>query len=349
MALQGAEMKALVLLFWMIEVCMPYDAKAAQSNDTTVLITNFEGPRYLSENLSTIMGLEVWRSVRGNEASQDSTKVTRAAIRFFRNFLPQLSPQAAEEVGKTTNSQLVLWGYVQKYGPGIVLQTFLSASDAAANKMQWTVKHHDGVLELGLPTQTFEFSPIMLRNSIIKNYSNANAIQVCVVKQPSCLGSPLVSNFRVDSANSDEEWVHITQPDGSGGWVHIPKLADTESEVDAFTEGMVAYLRGNLDQAEKLFAAVDNQPGVQAVTRYNALVLNGVAAARQGSGIAQLERALDFNPYSRYTVQAMIMGDVTTALREQDVSSRERSFEIASDLIQKNQEFGTTDPWFIGA
>jgi hypothetical protein len=230
-------MKALVLLFWIIEACMPFDAKAAQSNDITVLITNFKGPTYLSENISTIMGLEVWRSVRGNEASQDSTKGAAAVIRFFQDSLPQLSPEAAEEVGRTTNSQLVLWGYVQNYGPGTVLQMFLSTSDDAANKLRWSVKDNDMVLELGLPARTFELSPVVLRNSIIKTYSNANAVRVCRVRQPSCLGSPLGTNFRVDSASTNEEWAHITQPDGSGGWIHLPKLSDTESELDAFMEG----------------------------------------------------------------------------------------------------------------
>ena len=77
-------------------------------------------------------------------------------------------------------------------------------------------------------------------------------------------------------------WTSLVTPDGRRGWVSLPELGSNPNEIVSFSGGMVAYYRGDYEQAARLFGEVAAMAGANANVKEDAACLRAAAESLGG-------------------------------------------------------------------
>ena len=315
-----------------------------------VFVPRFEGPGALSLNVSTILSLYIWTTLRMSPTPNPKKETFGSGIvRWSADPLPDPSIESAVDAARGTHSEMVLWGFVQDYGPGVIVQAFLTIPtpvvESNASNGAWIVKIDNANIVLGLPNSQYDFSALVLSKDIIKKYSRPREIRVCQKKQIPCSGPPLSEKlFR--AIQQEGSWALVEQERNVRGWVYLPDLSTTRSEIVEFSAGLMAYFRRDWVLADFYFARVADSK-INGPLRFYARILAGISKARAGlDGIAEIERALDSNPYSQYAAHALLLAYVTAIQSKQSAVSQDILVEKGKRLIDEYEHlFKSSDDW----
>jgi len=324
--------------------------RAAENLYVRALVPTFGGSTSLGANVSTILTLRLWSTLRPRpRPNPDNLYFGIGQIEWSRRIIDD-SPDSAVQAAIETKSHLALWGAVENYGPGVIVTSNLvvpGGPDVAPARQTWTVALDGARLELGLPNVAYQFSPLVLSNAVVALYSRPDQIRVCSTKTTSCNGPPLRAPFRAILLEGN--FARVRQPGGSVGWVSLPYLSEAQGEVVDFTAALISYLRGDFEQAEMFFGRIrDSQ--AESLVRNDASLLAGVARFRRGQGVGALEGAHTRNPYSRYGVQGLSMAHIATAMALPRGERRNDKLKQASQLIDSYRHiFEAGDPWLVNA
>jgi len=338
--------RALVFSFGLCAVsAFAADRPANPTAATKLLAPAFTSTSKLGPNVSRLLALQVWTTFRRQPApNPEKLDFGRGEVDWSDNPLDELSAETARQAGKTSQRQLVLWGSAFQYGSGVLVEARLTIPDvsgASTRAGRWIIVERQARLELPLPSSDYVFSPLVLSPEVVERYSTLARIPVCAEKVPGCSGPPLLEYF--EARRQEPNYAFIEQM-GAQGWIHIPDLSRANSEVVGFTSAMAAYIRGDFEQAERHFRAVAESDS-DSVVRFDSLVLSGISRTRSGkNGSATLRAALERNPYSRYTAQALVMSNLAVASREAGAANGLRS-EADKVLRKYRHLFGPNDPW----
>jgi hypothetical protein len=347
---------SLVILLYALTCASSASADEPTLPKIAVLVPAFEGKRPIAENISTLLSLHLWRTLRRAEPTIDENYGLKSAnINWSKRWLKELSDDFAREEARTTGSQLVLWGTVEQYGPAALIQTALSIEnrDELLNKSTaaiWSISRNGVSLVLGLPTHVVLFSPLTLSESMAAQYAQAGAVMICATKEVGCEG-PALNPEEFAPLKADEEWIYGKQPSAGGenieGWVYLPEMGAAQTEIVQFTGGAIAYLRGDYNQAKELFSLESGN----ALIRYNVLLFRGLAAARSGELDEKfLDAAHNVNPYSRYPIQALFMAYAMAASKSDDIEVRYSLAKQADGVLSSHKDlFGLNDNWYGSA
>jgi hypothetical protein len=323
-------------------------------------VPTFSGTENLGANVSTILALRLWATLRPVPRPNPRNLYFGVGQIEWSTRTIEDSP-AAMRAASETESQIVLWGDARQYGPGVIVASNIvvpRAQGAARAREMWNVPVRGTTLELGLPNIRYQFSPLIISNEVVAKYSRPNQIRICETKVVDCAGRPLGSRFTADRIEGD--FAHARQPNGSVGWVLLPNLSPSQSEVVGFTAALISYVRGDFEQAEAYFAVVrDGRPLPRQDTRdyrsdslvgNDATLLAAISRFRRGAGIDGLRAAHAQNPYSRYGVQALVMADLATADAAATGDGKESHLAEARELVESYRHlFPPDDPWLSGA
>ncbi len=327
-------------------------ARAGAAEDFTVriLVPTLAGLENLGTNVSTLLALRLWTTFRPRP-HPNPRNLYFGYGQFRSSRVIEDSPEAALQAAHETESDLAWWGEISEYGSGILVAANLvipePAQPAAASRQRWTVAARGQKLELGLPSSTYQFSPLILDNEVVAKYSRPSQIRLCQQKTLECKGAPLGPSFR--SIRIDGDFVLVRRAAGDTGWVALPNLSQAQGEVIDFTAALFSYLRGDFEQASSYFARVRDS-GASGPVRNDAALLAGIALFRDGKGLEALRAAHLQNPYSRYGMQALVMADIATADARPTAQLRDGNLSEARRLVETYRHlFAPGDPWLRGA
>lgn len=292
-------------------ICLAAPHARAAEKEAAILVPAFDGPKELSESVSTILAMQIWTKLRRHPVPNPrELDFGSGTVRWSSGALFEPSAEFALEAAKGTKSQLVLWGFVRPYGEGVVAQPFLSYRDQTnevTKRSLWALGNDELKLELGLPDTLFELPPLLLDSEVVEKYSTPNQIQICSDKRVYCTGIGLGSKFRAIRQEGDFAYV---ESDGHEGWVFLPDLSGSRNDVTNFSSAMLAYVRGDFEQSRDLFDSVsENVP--RGPLSFDARILGAISRIRlDGSGLSLLLDAMERNPFSLYAAQAVIMANL---------------------------------------
>jgi hypothetical protein len=349
--MRRAVVAVLALIFLNVAL---HDGSSAGQRPRTVrlLVPTLSGPPDLSANVSTLLAMRLWTTLRKRPTpNPQRLDFGSGEIAWSKRSLDEQSTEYALGAAQGTESDLVLWGFVQKYGSGTLTQSFLTFwpnSTSGTSSHDWLVSYGRHELRLGLPSTNYVFSPLILPDDMVARYSRPDAIHICARKGESCTGITLSpSLFRGE--RQEGEFALVSQPGGVRGWVFLPDIGDAQGEVIDFTGGMIAYLRRDYERAStmlyKLLKSNASGPLIM-----DAMVLAAIADSRRTGDATSLVAALKQNPYSRFCVQALIMVHVETMNKTVTADARDSARDSARLLLERYSDlFSPGDPWFVTA
>jgi hypothetical protein len=333
--------------------------RAAENFAIRTFVPTFGGSTSLGANVSTILALRLWGTLRPRPNPNPSNLYFGVGqIEWSRRTIEE--PRAAMQAALETGSQIVLWGDAREYGPGVIVASNLvvpPGEPALRGRHTWVVTVGGATLEIALPSIRYQFSPLIISNEVVAKYSRPDQVRICEAKVVDCAGRLLGNPFKAERVEGD--FALARRPNGSIGWVPLPNLSASQGEVVGFTAALISYLRGDFEQAETYFTTVrDGRPlpgqgtreyTSESLVRNDAAVLAGISKFRRGQGIEGLRDAHSQNPYSRYGAQALLMADVAAASTLPAGDVKASHVKEARELVEAYRHlFPPDDPWLGG-
>ena len=147
---------------------------AAQQLTVRALVPTFTGPAGLSANVSAILALRLWTTLRPRaNPNPEGLYFGFGQIEWSRR-VTEDSPEAATLAARETKSDVALWGAVEEYGSHVIVTVKLVIPPKPtinAERRKWTVVEGNLKLELDLPSISYQFSPLIISNDVVAKYS----------------------------------------------------------------------------------------------------------------------------------------------------------------------------------
>ncbi len=333
-----------------------------------IFIPAFDGPQPLGQQIATVLNLQIWQTLRKSAGSGEDFGT--GLVVWDPNPLPEPSFAAAERSADEHGCQLAFWGRAWTYGDDVVAQTYLSildrpapagtedledgAGEVAAGAARrphvlWrTEVEREGAplrFDLGFPRQRYEFGPIVLKAEVVEKFSLPSALELTVSRDGGEQLGALGAEFRALEQHGDAARV---ESGGVRGWVRLPQLSTTRSEVVDFAGGIARLLRRDAYGAVQLLERVADNPATPAALEIDSLILQGVALeSLYVDGWPLIERAYDLNPHSRITARYRLMKQISNLARFRNDKRRRAALEHA--LADTRHLFAGDEPWVVGA
>jgi hypothetical protein len=322
---------------------------AAQRRPVTLFVPAFDGPGSLGRNVATILNLQVWQTLRKAPFPNPSNVTFGDGLVLWDD--KPLSPHTHDQAvraARDSAADLVLWGTASRYGSGVVVQSYLTMP-ASDQPRIWevTVGGADGAARIGIdvPRLRYEFRPIVLTRAVVDSYTSPEALKLYAsTTSTEATGSVGNAFTALEQGGS----VARVESNGTRGWIRLPSLSASRTEVVDFTGGIIRMFRADWDGAARLFQNVIANPATPTTLQLDAHLYRGAALERAGlDGTADFQRARELNPYERTMVSYLLMSRVA-ALSRMAASDPARSAVIADGrrLVAANQYlFPGDDPW----
>ena len=335
--------------------------------ETSIYIPPFEGPPGLSQSVNTILRLQIWQTLRAAVQNEDADlSFGEGSVKWGPAPLPELTYDSAETVAHHARilSQMVLWGTVQEYGDGAVVQAFLSVpwypklndyyfEDFRVERSEaWVVQIplHDEVIEFrqDIPRRRLAFEPIVLKKEVIEKYSDLDAIVMYDPDHPEKSIGTVGGIISAVEQNGDRA---LVTSQGKTGLVFLPELSKHRSEVVDFASGLMRIFRRDWEGAQALFASVAENNRAPTEVRIDAYLYRAMASSGRGqSGADDIVKARALNPYAVRVYRFAIM-DLLAQLgraigRGESLTERHEIAAAIEHLVSDSRHlFLKDDPW----
>ena len=324
-------------------------ASMAQPGQVTLFVPAFDGPGSLGRNVATILNLQVWQTLRKAPTPNPANRNFGSGMVLWDDRpLAASDHESAERAARNNTADLVLWGKASRYGSGVVVQAFLTIPPSERPRAwEVTVQTPDGPAAIGvdLPRLRHQFRPLVLDPAIVDTYSTPDALNLYAT--PTAAQPIGVVGPEFTALEQGGRAARI-RSGGTIGWVRLPALSTTRSEVVDFVGGVIRILRSDWDGAAVLLRQVLGNGQAPTGLKLDAHLLLAVALERGGGdGSEELRRAYALNPYDRPTVSYVIMGRLLAVARAPRASpQRGRLAAEARELLASHRYiFPDDDPW----
>lgn len=321
---------------------------AASDASVTVFVPAFDGPQALGRNVSTILDLQVWQTLRKAPSPNPlNLNFGDGLVSWATD--PLSTPTHAGALAAAGDSaDMTLWGKVAPYGDGVVVQSHLTLKPSDRLAI-WQIATPAGPLALRAPHEQVDFRPFVLLGTVVHTYTSPDAIKLFAsptsTEPIGLVGSTII-------AHEQDYAAALVETNGLQGWVKLPALSASRTEVSDFVGGLVALLRGDWAWASNWFDKVVANANTSTVVRVDALLYRGVASERAGrSGAADFQRAHDLNPYDRTACSFLLASQIASTLRAPEGSdARASAANAARSFLNANRYLYPADnPWLARA
>jgi len=336
------------LVMTLVAVATPLSI-VAQRPPVTLFVPAFEGPESLGRNVATILNLQIWQTLR-KAPFPNPSNVTfgDGLILWDEKPLSSQTHDDAARVARNNEADLVLWGKASRYGDGVVVQAYLTMPVSERERIwEVAVPGRDGAsrISVEVPRLRYEFRPIVLTRAIVDSYLSPGALKLYA----SPTSMEVIGNVGgAFTALEQGGNVARVESNGTKGWIRLPLLSASRSEVVDFVGGIIRVFRADWDGAARLLQNVIANPQTPTTLRLDAHLYRGVALERAGlDGTPDLQRAYELNPYDRATVAYLLMNRVVTLSRmAASDPARGRLVSDTQRLITTNRYlFPSSDLW----
>jgi len=317
-----------------------------------ILVPAFNGGGSLGKNVANVLGLQISQTFRGSDANGRS--LGTAVLLWDENPLKQLTHDEAmhraTDIG--TLAQLVLWGTAVPYGDGVVVQSYLTVSPLTAFRnarpevltIQGNTSKEPQGVSLDIPTVQYNFRPIVLRRDIVDRYQNRSLPIYSSPNLQQVIGT-IGREFRALEYRDDLVYLR------SGsliGWVPLPELADSRSEIVSFTSALIRILRGDWPGARELLRAAGTSENLPQAILIDITLYNGLIEEKLGqSGLKYFYSAYELNRFNEAAARYVVFGLLSEKFRLNKLgkNSKAISTEATTFIQQSKYLFANDDPW----
>jgi hypothetical protein len=352
----------IVHIFFQISVF----SSAALQDEIRLFLPAFEGRGSLGKNVATVLNLQIWQTLR-------SAPYPNPENLYFGKgkMIWDTSPLAAQSHLEAENAavdfeiwaQFVLWGTAFEYGSGVVVQSYLSIPEyedyREAHHEYWEIRIPGPQGETlistknsgrSIPQRRYEFSPIILDADIVSQYTLPNAFKLYSSKKGGRFVGSLANEYIGIQMEGDHALV-ISLPDKKKGWIYLPKLSASRSELVDFVGGLIRVFRNDLKGAITLFQQVVDNRHVSVNLKVDSCLYIAMAKEKLGlDGRGYIKEAYDLNPYYQPTIIYAIMGLLARIVRisekSEDIEQKRKVIHDLESLIRSHRYlFIQNSPW----
>lgn len=345
------------------------ETTSARFTPVNIYVPAFESPKgkpLVGRRTGLILALQIWRTYSTDTGAR--SEFDNANI-IYGSASPPTNMKQLERMAKQPSKKpnLVLWGRASQYGEGIVVESNLwipaAWSQNSLGSNIWSITIIDGrkshTISVDVPRRHYEFAPIVLNPNVIHT-PNADSTYVTVYEMKSINSRPLgnLQENMVRAIRHDGDWSQVMVEDQHRpGWVYLPKLSESPSEVVNFCGGIIRFLRNDWSGSIKLFENVlsnDNAPTAIKVDSYLYMAMAYNKLSNEAMSFSMVEEAYRLNPYSKTTTQYLIMiylNQLTRVIqRDPNAEEARTTLRLLENIISKNAVlFAENDSWFVQA
>lgn len=323
-------------------------AAAENPDEIRILVPAFEGPDELGRNVATVLNLQLWQTLRKAPASDWSQLIFGdSTIVWSPEPLPALSHLEARKAASQSQvlAQLVLWGRAWHYGSGVAVETNVTLplirDYRQKNFAVWQIEDSGQSIEADVPRRRFSMASIVLTRDVTERYSLPSALHLYDAPEGGSSIGEIGNLYMCLECGPGRAKVCSGN---TIGWVHLPRLSATKTEVVDMLAAIVRVFRSDWEGAEEYFTRVIKKPATRTPLRIDAHLYRGMTKERRGlSGRKDFERAYALSPYSIATIKYMVMSDLAALARGEDAMDLTR--RIDERLKQDDYVFADDDPW----
>jgi hypothetical protein len=329
------------------------------SEPVRLLVVPFESDDALGRNVSNVLNLQIWQTLRrAPTPNPRGLDFGDGEVYWDDEPLKQLTHEAAEAAAANEGAQLVLWGRAWRFGPSVVAQSYLSIRISgeiqAARLKVWKLTLRAGVKSLTIacdaPTLRYEFSPIQLRPEVVAKYSGTPAGLPMYADRSEARPIGYAGDEFKAQTQYSAEWAKITSG-RKEGWVRLPELSTSRTEVVDFTAALIRVLRRDWEGAEQALGKVVENSHTPAAIRVDAHLLRAVAIDARGGDFSQdIASAERLNPLAHRVYSIMSRFARLARLNDADAAERRKQIdELESTINRRASVFPPDSEWLSTA
>jgi hypothetical protein len=325
---------------------------------TTVSAAPFAGigPEAVSigTRASAILNLQIWQTLLCPLTAEG--RYSNGIVTWDFDSRPPTSFPEAEIFATRQISQepqIVLWGRAWRYGAGIVAEPFLwiryQAQKRRFGDNLWSISTATGQsFSVGVPDRQVEFAPIVISAEVLPQLTAPAGLMLYDL--PTGQKSIGVVGDYFSAVERGTDTTKVQLPDGTQGWLRLPKLSHERSEVVDFTGGIIQLFRKDWGRASDSLKRVANDERAPTAVRSDAFLYLAIAEASIGKdALPWVSKAYQLTPYSKTTFQYLCMAKldgIQKAGNSEDIR-RARIEELQRLLATGAPMYAPDDPWFL--
>lgn len=331
----------------------------AYNDEITLFLQTLEGPTEFSVNVTTIIELQLMRTLRtsggviGKRAHFGKGRIFRNKEKLTINGFVDADNIAKS--GNNLNPQGVLWGKCWLFADGVAVQTYLtlpSYEDYRSERNEvWkiSIAGASNVYEflVDAPSRRYELPVIIVPTPVVQKYSTPDGMPIysditrtTIITH---LGSDGVYDFKALEHRGDFTKIRT---DKAVGWLYLPALSQANTQLIDFVSGVIRMFRSDYSGALESFSNVTESSDSMYIRR-DSLLFSTLAKAKLGRSChSTAQGAVQLNPFSTTSVKYLVMCDLEELKMEK---SLERRSVIASNILTTvsiyRKLFSDNDEW----
>ena len=343
---------------WAAKICLSavvwvFSVAFVVAEPLRVLVPQFVGPEPISQHVRTTIYFEM---IKAFQAVDNPDK--GGWILYGQEPLVEASHKAVIDAASwpSVRADLAVWGQVQQYPEGAVVQLYLSLAPLLKERQVrpelWrvTLSGRNGPYQvsLDLPGQFYQFEPLLLTENAIVSFNNPQGMPLYSARTGGQQIGTLAEVMRFYEIYSDA--IKISTG-GKKGWVRTAPIATTKSEAVDFSKGLVRLLRGDWRGARNSFSAVLAGKNIPQRIKIHCLVYSGLAKEQSGlSGRKEFELAYALNRLDKTAAAYLLMSrlaDISRWQQQADFDALKYGLDrFRLDLQKTKFLFAKGDAWF---
>lgn len=338
----------------------PSTRRFPESDTVRLLVPTFageRGERNIGANVSTILNLQAWLTLRVPFGRPSSTgEVVREEP------LPKSTPEWARRAADRNGSHLILWGQAFRYAEQTIVQAYLDLFPRQDRSFQeWTIMidtpdDRMWAFAADLPSGSYEFEPIVLPTSVVDRYASIGALRIYRDREGR-VPVDTVGERTFRALDDYGESIRITYEDDHGrrktGFVRLPEFDALPTDISDFTGGMIRILRRDWSGATELLGRVARRPLTPTAMRIDAYLLVAMSHAHLNQPwVAEANEAEHLNPYLQSTARYLLMLRLHDLSRAYETGNRDAVVRARAELfgfLARRRSFFDPGDQLIGA
>lgn len=326
---------------------------ATNEEQVRILVPAFTSDDYLGRNVSNVLRLQISQTFR--ESDGKGGHFGRGVLLWDTKPLKELTHEVAfrraTDIGTLTH--LVLWGTAIQYGEGVVVQSYLTVSPLEVERefrpqvllLSLNTTKGEKTLTFDIPSLHYNFRPVVLQKNIVDKYQTITGIPIYADNNFKKVVGSIGLEFRALKYQNDAVFL---RSGGTTGWVELPELWNSHSEIVSFTSAIIRIFRGDwLGARELLQKVIENTNTPQAIL-IDAQIFNGIIEEKLGnSGVSYFLSAFNLNKFNKVGAQYVIFGLLAEKLRldKEKINSDDISKKLLEFINEVKYLFPDSDTW----
>ncbi len=333
----------------------------ATKSEVALYVPAFTSADALGLNVSTILHLQIWKSLRMGEPGHPKLSFGSGMIYYGMQGSEISSPDEAKrymrQVAKSDKPvDGVLWGKTWRLKDGVVVQGYLSLNQGPLGlafygrpyiwNVEVNIKGRPYSFDATIPSFFYEFAPVILKEAVVNSYSSPQALRMYRSKDWKEELGPLGADFSAREVG--KEWA-LVKSNNKEGYIRLPMLSENASEIVDYVGGIIRCFRRDWRGAIALLEKAFRQPEMSTSVRIDTLLYIALSKEHLGQNPQhELDEAYKLNPYNKSTVVYTVMHLLGAIQKTKLPAEQTLLIQQIQDLLKEHGSvFPPYDPWLI--